>query len=81
MAIAGDGSPYRDSYFLVDGHIWSMEGRRQKLTILRLWVGDFVLHQRWLRTLKRHGCTPCPIDLLGVLGITSNHDTTLWGEL
>jgi len=25
MAIS-DGSPYRDSYFLVDGHIWSMEG-------------------------------------------------------
>jgi hypothetical protein len=21
-----DGRPYRDSYFLVNGHIWSMEG-------------------------------------------------------
>jgi hypothetical protein len=29
-----DGRPYRDSYFLVSGHIWSMEGVEEKRTIL-----------------------------------------------
>jgi hypothetical protein len=26
-----DGRPYRDSYFLDDGHIWSMEGAEESV--------------------------------------------------
>jgi hypothetical protein len=34
-----DGGPYRDSYFLVNGQIWSMEGVEERSPTLRQWFG------------------------------------------